>query len=217
MQWVGLQCVIVVFPDHTHISGQPWLTPISYIYITTALLRKLDQALENIASITENVSKILDFLTRIIKNQCDHSTLTENTDLGRTPCVFATQELSERITELINETNQPTIEREAQRIKRSMENIWSKNLLCRRQQFWLKLRNERTAEAYEMWRNANTIVLPQKLQMCHVNREPLDQTQRRELGDNCIQNFHLGRYIVGYTVGNLVLRRRVYRRIYASP
>ena len=28
-------------------------------------------------------------------------------------------------------------------------------------------------------------------------------------GDNCIQNFHLGRYIVGYTVGNLVLRRRV--------
>ena len=29
------------------------------------------------------------------------------------------------------------------------------------------------------------------------------------LGDNCIQNFHLGRYIVGCTVGNLVLRRRV--------
>ena len=25
---------------------------------------------------------------------------------------------------------------------------------------------------------------------------------------NCIQNFHLGRYIVGYTVGYLVLRRR---------
>ena len=30
-----------------------------------------------------------------------------------------------------------------------------------------------------------------------------------KLGDNCIQNFHLGRYIIGYTVGNLVLRRRV--------
>ena len=29
------------------------------------------------------------------------------------------------------------------------------------------------------------------------------------LEDNCIQNFYLGRYIVGYTVGNLVLRRRV--------
>ena len=25
-----------------------------------------------------------------------------------------------------------------------------------------------------------------------------------KLGNNCIQNFHLGRYIVGYTVGNLV-------------
>ena len=48
-----------------------------------------------------------------------------------------------------------------------------------------------------------------------------------ELRDNCIQNFHLGRYIVGYTVGNLVLRRRVsgaikrdfrtYIRRYTSP
>ena len=47
------------------------------------------------------------------------------------------------------------------------------------------------------------------------------------LGDNCIQNFHLGRYIVGYAVGNLVLRRRVsgavkrdfrtYIRRYTSP
>ena len=47
------------------------------------------------------------------------------------------------------------------------------------------------------------------------------------LGDNCIQNFHLGRYIVGYTVGNFVLQRRVsgavkynfrtYIRRYTSP
>ena len=29
-----------------------------------------------------------------------------------------------------------------------------------------------------------------------------------KLEDNCIQNVHLMRYIVGYTVGNLVLRRR---------
>ena len=45
--------------------------------------------------------------------------------------------------------------------------------------------------------------------------------------DNCIQNFDLGRYIVGYTVGNFVLRRRVsgtakrdfqpYIRQYTSP
>ena len=31
--------------------------------------------------------------------------------------------------------------------------------------------------------------------------------KKTELGDNCIQNFHLGRYIVRYMVGNLVLRR----------
>ena len=30
---------------------------------------------------------------------------------------------------------------------------------------------------------------------------------KTELGDNCIQNFHLGSCIVGYMVGNLVLRR----------
>ena len=30
----------------------------------------------------------------------------------------------------------------------------------------------------------------------------------QQLGDKCIQNFHLGRYIVGYTVRDLVLRRR---------
>ena len=47
------------------------------------------------------------------------------------------------------------------------------------------------------------------------------------LGDYCIQNFHLGRYFVEYTVGNLVLWRRVsgavkrdfrtYIRRYTSP
>ena len=48
-----------------------------------------------------------------------------------------------------------------------------------------------------------------------------------DLGDNFIQICHLGRYIVGYTVGNFVLRRRVsgavkhdfrtYIRRYTSP
>ena len=33
-----------------------------------------------------------------------------------------------------------------------------------------------------------------------------DCKARKDLGDNCIRNFHLGRYIVGYTVRNLVLR-----------
>ena len=47
------------------------------------------------------------------------------------------------------------------------------------------------------------------------------------LGDNCIRNFYLGRYIVGYTVRNLILRRRArgavkrdfrtYIRRYTSP
>ena len=36
---------------------------------------------------------------------------------------------------------------------------------------------------------------------------------RGQLGDNLIHNFHLGRYIVGYTVRNLVLRGRVSRAV----
>ena len=50
---------------------------------------------------------------------------------------------------------------------------------------------------------------------------------RINLGENCIQNFHLGRYIIGYTVENLVLRRhasgaverdfRPYIRRFTSP
>ena len=48
-----------------------------------------------------------------------------------------------------------------------------------------------------------------------LGRVPIPETGSKvcyyliKLGDNCIQNFHLGRYIVGYSVGNLVLRRRV--------
>lgn len=103
----------------------------------TPFLRKLDHVLENLGSIAENVSKIVEFLPTLsdIQSQRDQSTSSDNTDSGRTLCERATQELTERIKELINETNQPTIERDALQIKRSLENTWSKNLLNRRQQF----------------------------------------------------------------------------------
>ena len=37
--------------------------------------------------------------------------------------------------------------------------------------------------------------------------------ESKQLGDNCIQNFHLRKYIVGYTVGNLVIQRRLSRAV----
>ena len=50
---------------------------------------------------------------------------------------------------------------------------------------------------------------------------------RDKIGDNCIKKFHLGRYIIGYTVGNLGLRQRAggvvkhdfrqYIQLYTSP
>ena len=47
--------------------------------------------------------------------------------------------------------------------------------------------------------------------MCMINIKyltpwPAISVLVRNLGDNCIQNFHMGRYIGGYKVGNLVLR-----------
>ena len=35
----------------------------------------------------------------------------------------------------------------------------------------------------------------------------LKENSKDQLGDNCIQNLYLGRYLVGYTVGNLVLKK----------
>ena len=62
---------------------------------------------------------------------------------------------------------------------------------------------------------------------CIVCGWHLNATQNIYLGDNCIQKLHFGRYIVGYTVENLVLRRRAsgavkrefrtYIRRYTSP
>ena len=62
---------------------------------------------------------------------------------------------------------------------------------------------------------------------CPFCREFCRKNICKYLGDNCIQNVHLGRYIVGYMVGNFVLRRRVsgavkrnfrpYNRWYTSP
>ena len=61
-----------------------------------------------------------------------------------------------------------------------MANNWYKNLCNRRNQFWLSLRSNNTANVYEEWRNRTPIVLPQKLQIYSINGEPDDQTRRRE-------------------------------------
>ena len=53
----------------------------------------------------------------------------------------------------------------------------------------------------------NLIILPYT-RMCDVVKDITCHS-----GDNCIQNFHLRRYIVGYTVGNLVLQRRASRAV----
>ena len=74
-------------------------------------------------------------------------------------------------------------------------------------------------------KSGSTHVCSTAIFTCKIHVENLKCVQ--QLGDNCIQNFHLGRYIVGYTVGNLILRRRVsgavkrdfqtYIRRYTSP
>ena len=77
----------------------------------------------------------------------------------------------------------------------------------------------------DFWRK-NVIILSLCMQRCY-GRHNVSPKSINPLGDNCIQNFHLGRFIVGYTVRNLVLRRcisgavncdfRTYIRRYTSP
>ena len=43
--------------------------------------------------------------------------------------------------------------------------------------------------------------------MLKLNGKVVQVQCNHNLGDNCIQSFHLGRYIVRYMVGNLVLRQ----------
>ena len=47
----------------------------------------------------------------------------------------------------------------------------------------------------------------------HFFFRKLQKFDKYQLGDNCIQNFPLGRHIIGYTVRNLVLQRRVSRDV----
>ena len=151
----------------------------------TMMMGKFDQALESLSTISNNVSRILDFLLKLPDNQISTqlSTATEGTSQDNSTqntTQNTTQQLCESIKELINETCQPKIDKEATKIKTSLINIWDKNLSNRRNQFWLQIRNENTAKVYEEWRDKTPIILPQKLQMYPINGEPEDQTSRRE-------------------------------------
>ena len=87
-----------------------------------------------------------------------------------------------------------------------------------------------STEAFSISNVAPLVVLPIfhhgiPVAIFDIDTDPLVWCVKLE--DNWIQNLHLGRYIVGYTVGNLVLRRRVsgavkrdfekYIRRYTSP
>ena len=59
----------------------------------------------------------------------------------------------------------------------------------------------------------NVRVLPYAYVALKTSFHNVSRKSVNHVGDNCIQIFHLGRYIVGYTVGNLVLRRRASRAV----
>lgn len=154
------------------------LTDTSQDQVTlTAVMRKFEQALESLSTISDNVSKILDVMLRLPESQIPTAQSTVNEGMSQDN---TTEQLCNSIKELINETCQPKLEKEAKRIKDSVINIWDKNLSNRRNQFWLQVRNENTAKTYEEWRDRTPIVLPQKLQMYPITGEPEEQTRRRE-------------------------------------
>lgn len=143
----------------------------------SALMMNIEQILNKLTRITDDVGKIFNFISSQTSTTANPATTN---DVQPNDNQTATQQLCDNIRELIQETNQPTWEREARRIKRMIENIWYKQLNDRRKQFWLKLRNENLSKLYETWRNQTPMVLPQQLQMLKINGEPDDQRRRRE-------------------------------------
>ena len=143
----------------------------------SALMINIEQILIKLTTITDDVGKIFNFISSQTSTAATPAT-TNNVQPNDNQT--ATQQLCDNIREIIQETNQPTWEREARRIKRTIENTWYKQLNDRRKQFWLKLRNENLSKLYETWRNQTPMVLPQQLQMLKINGEPDDQRRRRE-------------------------------------
>ena len=103
----------------------------------TMMMGKFDQALESLSRISNNVSRILDFLLKLPDNQISTQLSTANEGTSQDNSTQnttqnTTQQLCESIKELINETCQPKIYKEATKIKTSLINIWDKNLSNRR-------------------------------------------------------------------------------------
>lgn len=72
------------------------------------------------------------------------------------------------------------LEQEARKVKAQLASVWATHLQARRQAFWQALRNRSIADKYDMWKQGDTIVLPQHIQMKDIRGEPEDQRKRRE-------------------------------------
>ena len=89
--------------------------------------------LGKVISISDDVGKIFNFIaTQINLSQTNSATLiTQNyaaTTANNENKATTTQQLCDNIRELIQETNKKAREREARRMKTTMENIWYKKL-----------------------------------------------------------------------------------------
>ena len=96
----------------------------------TMMMGKFDQALESLSTISNNVSRILDFLLKLPDNQISTQLSTANEGTSQDNSTQnttqnTTQQLCESIKELINETCQPKIDKEATKITR---NIFKKDI-----------------------------------------------------------------------------------------
>ena len=84
-------------------------------------MRKFEQAQDSLSYISDNVSKILVIILRLTETQIPIAQSTAYEGLSRDN---TTQQLCNSIKEMINETCQPKIEKEATKIKESFINIW---------------------------------------------------------------------------------------------
>ena len=98
-----------------------------------AMMQKMDLVLGKLTTISDDVGKIFNYIsTQINLPQVNSASPVTQNDAApianKENQATTTQQLCDHIKELIQETNQLVREREARRIKGTIENIWYKKI-----------------------------------------------------------------------------------------
>lgn len=165
------------------------------------ILRRLDTLTQEMRTVSSAVSNIANFLlnsatesqNRTLQTLINNSSKSVSSTEPKTAintCNQNEEQNSDGDCIIIGDRSPKSADNNiecATRIKADVINTWNLKLKKRRENFWQMLRNNNTGKTYETWMSNSPIIIPKKLQMKHIEGEPLNQTQRRE--KQCMDNY----------------------------